>query len=247
MGTPKFLGCDTVILPRTAKIMLEKFPVETLRDGDVLGISGGTGVNSVVQALHAPRAYDVEVVPLLGAVQGRVTTDVNHLSTELAARLGGRAYQLHAPAGVETREQRDMLLSMKPIKGVLDIARRANIILMGVGVVRVEPTHYYEFAVLSVEDLTQIAECGAAGQVLGVFYDTQGQPCAPEYAERLVGLTLEELERVPFIIGVAATAAKALPLYGALRGRYLHSLITDEAAARGIIELFERDFHRKAS
>jgi DNA-binding transcriptional regulator LsrR (DeoR family) len=221
--------------------------LDRLRDGDVIGISGGTGVNSVVQAMHAPRAYDVAVVPLLGAVQGRVTTDVNYLSNELAGRLGGRAYQLHAPAGVDTREQRDMLLSMKAIKGVLDIARQASIILMGVGAVRVEPAHYEEFTALSVEDLTRIAtECGAVGQVLGVFYNAQGQPCAPEYAERLVGLTVEELERVPSIIGVAATKAKALPLYGALRGRYLNHLVTDEAAARGIIELFERDFHRKA-
>jgi DNA-binding transcriptional regulator LsrR (DeoR family) len=41
---------------------------------------------------------------------------------------------------------------------------------------------------------------------------------------------------------VAATVAKALPLYGALRGGYLHVLITDEMAARGILGFFERDF-----
>jgi DNA-binding transcriptional regulator LsrR (DeoR family) len=41
---------------------------------------------------------------------------------------------------------------------------------------------------------------------------------------------------------VAGTAAKALPLYGALRGGYLHALITDETAARGILELFEKNF-----
>jgi len=38
-----------------------------------------------------------------------------------------------------------------------------------------------------------------------------------------------------------------LPLYGALRGGYLHTLITDEAAALGILRLFERDFHGPSS
>ena len=56
------------------------------------------------------------------------------------------------------------------------------------------------------------------------------------------GLTLEELQRIPLVIGVAATAAKALPLYGALRGGYLHALIPDEVAARGVIGLFEHYF-----
>lgn len=218
--------------------------LDHLRDGDVIAISGGSGVRSVVQAIQAPRSYDVTVVPLLGAVQGRVKTDVNYLAGELAGRLGGTAYQLHAPAGVDTREDRDLLLAMRPIKRVLDIARQANIVLMGVGAIVTEPAHYYEFTVFSTEDLIHIAtDCGAAGQVVGVFYNERGQPCAPEYADRLVGLTLQELGQIPLIIGVAGTARKALPLYGALRARYVNSLITDEAAARGIIALFERDFH----
>jgi DNA-binding transcriptional regulator LsrR (DeoR family) len=46
---------------------------------------------------------------------------------------------------------------------------------------------------------------------------------------------------------MAATAAKALPLYGALRGGYLHALITDETAARGILGLFKQDFRKTPS
>ena len=59
---------------------------------------------------------------------------------------------------------------------------------------------------------------------------------------RLVGLTLEELQRIPLIISIAVTTAKALPLYGASRSHKLPALITDEAAAEGVIKLFEEDF-----
>ena len=62
-----------------------------LQDGDVVAIGGGTAVHAVVQALETRRSYDVKVVPCMGAVQGRVTTDVNYLATQLAARLGGPA------------------------------------------------------------------------------------------------------------------------------------------------------------
>ena len=86
--------------------------------------------------------------------------------------------------------------------------------------------------------------CGGVGDINAFVYDIEGQPCAQEYADRVVGLSLAELKSIPYRIGVAATAAKALPLYGALRGGYLHALITDEAAARGILELFERDFRK---
>ena len=245
---------DAVVIPRIAEDVNAyvhtlgragaSYLLDYLRDGDIIAIGGGTGVNSVVQAIEPSRAYDVKVAPILGGVQGRATTDVNHLVAQLAERLGGRAYRLHAPAFVDTREHRDMLLSLGPIKEILDITRQANIVLLGVGTVEPEKSRFVEFTALSAEDMRRVAEtCGGVGEIGAYVYDIQGKPCAEEFAERVVGLSLQELKRIPFVIGVAATAAKALPLYGALRGGYLHTLITDEAAAQGIIQLFERDFH----
>jgi DNA-binding transcriptional regulator LsrR (DeoR family) len=222
--------------------------LEHLRDGDVIGVGGGTAVHAVVQAITPPRPYDVEVVPVLGAVQGRVTTDVNYLAAQLAARLGGKAYQLHAPAFVDTREHREMLLSMGPIKEILHIARRATVALLGVGTVNHEESRFLQFTALSAQDMVRIAEdCGGVGEIGAYAYDVRGRPCAEEYADRVVGLAFEELMQIPLVIGVAATAVKALPLYGALRGAYLDALVTDEVAARGILEFFERDFAERTT
>ena len=242
---------DVVVIPQIAEdasAMVHtlgraaaNYLLDHLRDGDVLAIGGGTAVHAVAQALEARRSYDVKVVPFMGAVQGRVTTDVNYLATQLAARLGGEAYQLHAPAFVDTQEQREALLSMGPIKEILDIARRATVALLGVGTVDYQASRFVQFTALSAEDMKRIAEsCGGVGEIAARVYDVQGQPCAEEYARRTVGLTLPELREIPFTIGVAATAAKALPIYGALRGGTLDALITDEAAARGVLELYEQ-------
>jgi DNA-binding transcriptional regulator LsrR (DeoR family) len=219
--------------------------LDRLQDGDVVGISGGTAVNAVVHAIGPSRSYRVEVVPILGAVQGQVTTDMNYLASHLAERLGGKSYQLHAPAFVDTREHRDTLQSMEPVKGILDIARRATIALLGVGSVDAEASRFVQFTALSAQDMRRIAaECGGVGEIGAHLFDVGGRPCAGEYTDRVIGLSLAELQCIAFRIGVAATAAKALPLYGALRGGYLHALITDEAAARGILGLFEKDFRK---
>jgi DNA-binding transcriptional regulator LsrR (DeoR family) len=244
---------EAVVIPRIAKDVNTyvhtlgragaSYLLDHLRDGDIIGIGGGTGVYSVVQALESSRAYDVKVAPVLGGVQGRVTTDVNYLVAQLAERLGGQAYRLHAPAFVDTSEHRDMLQSVGPIKEILDITRQASIALLGVGTVEPGESRFVEFTALSAEDMRWIAEtCGGVGEIGAYAYDIEGNPCASEYAERVVGLSLQELKRIPFVIGVAGTAAKARPLYGALRGGYLHTLITDEAAAQGVLQLFDRDF-----
>ncbi len=221
------------------------FLLTHLRDGDVLGMGGGSAINALVQAIAPTRSYQIEVVPLMGAVQGEITHDVNYLATHLAERLGAKAYQLHAPAFVDTREHCETLRSMGPVKEILDIARRASIALVGVGTVDAEVSRFVQFTALSTEDMKHIAkDCGGVGDINAFVYDIEGHACAHEYADRVLGLTLAELKSIPFRIGVAATAAKARPLYGALRGGYLHALITDETAACGILNLFEQDFRK---
>lgn len=222
-----------------------EFLLRHVRDGDIICIGGGTAVHAVVEAIQAPRAYSVEVVPFLGAVQGDVSTDVNFLAARLAERLGGKAYQLHAPAFAGTATDRDILMEMRPVKEILDIARRARFSLMGIGTIDGESSRYVKFTALSPDDMRRIAEVhGGVGEIGAHVFDATGVPCAEEYSARVIGLTLEEIKCIPVTISLAVTLAKVRSLYGALRGGYLRSLVTDEAAARGLLALFERDFHQ---
>ena len=217
-----------------------------LRDGDVVAITPGTTIRAVAQSIDATRPYKVVIVPMLGSIQGQIESDMNYLANQMGERLGARSYQLHAPAFVDTREQGELVRSMAPVKEILDIARHATIALLGVGTVDPEASRFVQFTALSAEDLKRIADgCGGVGEIGAFVYDIEGGECGKEYADRVIGLTLTEIKKIPFRIGVAASAAKALPIYGALRGGYLHALITDEAAARGVLKLFEENFQKK--
>ena len=221
------------------------FLLTRLRDGDVLAITPGTTVQAVAQAMDAARPYQIVIVPILGAIQGPIESDMNYLANHMAEKLGAKSYQLHAPAFVDTKEHCELVKSMGPVKDILEIARHASIALLGIGSMDPETSRFVQYTALSAEELKQIADgCGGVGEISAPVYDIEGRSCARKYAERVIGLSLSEIQQIPFRIGVAATAAKALPIYGALRGGYLHALITDEAAARGVLEIFERDFRK---
>jgi DNA-binding transcriptional regulator LsrR (DeoR family) len=214
-----------------------RYLLEQLQDGDVITIGGGTTIHALVEAIQPRRAYKVDVVPAVGGVQGRATTDVNFLADRLAERLGGRSFHLLAPAFAESPKQREELLRMGPIRDILNIARGARIALLGIGTVDPESSRFVQFTALSAEDMKQIAMhyCGI-GEVLAIIYDQSGKPCAQPFGERVVGLTIEELQSIPLRIGVAGSRPKVAALLGALRGKYLHTLITDENTAEGIME-----------
>jgi DNA-binding transcriptional regulator LsrR (DeoR family) len=52
-----------------------------------------------------------------------------------------------------------------------------------------------------------------------------------------MGITLEELRQVPRVVAVARGLPKAESLLGALRGRTLTVLATDDMTARAVLEL----------
>lgn len=212
--------------------------LQNLRDKDIICISGGKAIYQIVQALEPKRKYDVKVVPATGGVQGRHYTDVNYLAAQLADKLGGKAYQLHAPIFVDSPEERKALMSVRKIREILDLARQAQIALVGVGAVISETASYFDLTLLGEADQRKVIEDEKGqGELFAHIYNAQGRPCALEYNQRVFGLSIEDLKTFPLSIGVAATSEKILPIRGALKGEYLKTLITDEATALGVLEL----------
>jgi DNA-binding transcriptional regulator LsrR (DeoR family) len=222
------------------------FLQEQLKDGDILAITPGTTVQAVVQSVDTTHPNNVVVVPILGSLQGDLESDMNFLATHMGEKLGGKSYQLHAPAFADTPETAEVLRSMEPVKKILDIGRSASIALLGIGTVNPNTSRFVQFTALSADQLKNIAEnCGGVGEISAVVYNIDGHPCSKEYADRVIGLSLDEIRKIPYRIGVAGSASKALPIYGALRGGYLHALITDETAARGVLDIFNEKFRYK--
>lgn len=218
--------------------------LENLIDGDTICISGGKTMHAIVQHIESSRRYDVQVVPATGARQGRYYTDVNNLAAMLAEKLGGKAYQIHAPVLVDKPEDRDVLMALRQISDILEMARSARIALFSVGSMIPNVSSYFDL--MSAELLgsdweTGFENAGTVGEVLAYVYDSDGQLCMPEFNDLVIGLTLEELKSVPLTIAVAATTEKTLPIYGALQGNYLKTLITDERTARAVIDLYQQN------
>ena len=209
---------------------------ETLRDGDILGISGGKAVAAVVDALVVERPIDVQVVPLTGGVQGKFHTDVNNLASRMAERLGGRSLQLHAPLFAERAEQREMLMNMTAVKEVLDLGRRATACLVGIGSITQPGSSYFDLHPLSAPDRAMLPGLGVMAEFLGHLVHDRGQVANFALNQRLVALRPDEIRACGRVVAVAAGEDKVGPVGSVLRGGYVSTLVTDEDTAGRILE-----------
>ena len=215
------------------------FLLAHLKDGDTICITGGKGLSALVEGLKPDRSYEVTVVPATGLVQSRHYIDVNHVASVMATRLGGKAYQIHAPMFADSVEQRDVLRKVSAVREVLDKARQATIAVVGIGSVLAPGSSYLAFGPQGGPHNSgaAVGEAVAEGELLAHLTAKDGQLVAG-YApnELLVGLTPADLRTIPFSFGIAAGPLKVGPIRSVLRGGYLKAMVTDEKTSTGVLE-----------
>jgi len=143
-------------------------------------------------------------------------------------------YPLHAPAFLESASARTTLLNESAIARTLALAKRSDCAVIGIGNTTPEST-FCKAGFVTPREMEALADRGAVGDVLGQFYDVNGRPVPWRLSNNAVGLTLEDLRRIPSVIGVAGGPDKHAAILGALRARLMSVLITDAGSANYLI------------
>ncbi|MBI5304710.1 MAG: sugar-binding transcriptional regulator [Chloroflexi bacterium] len=211
-----------------------------VKDGTVFGISYGRSLASTIAALHPTRKIAMTVVPIIGALgSDKPLIDGPELVRQIAQIYGGEYRYLPVPLLVEDTRTRDALIQSAQIYDILTLARKANVALLGIGALGPDVSSLIWSGYLNERELARLKDQGAIGHMCGQFFDQDGQPLDVELNRRAIGIGIKTLQNIETVIAVAGSAAKAEAILGALRGRYLNVLVTDDNAARRVLELAE--------
>lgn len=222
-------------LGRLAARYLEDYLGESV----VIGLSWGTAVYEVVNAL-TPRHYrGVEVVQMIGGLgSGDQQIDGPGVAIRLAERLGGHYYTLNVPHIAVDEQTRDALLSQRAIHDTLQLALRADLAVVGIGSVAPTRSSFLRTGYLTAAELDGIRKTGAVGDICGTHFDAEGRILDIDVNRRVVGVDLQELiDSSCRIVAVSGGRVKARAIAGALRGNLVDVLITDSSAAEEILAL----------
>lgn len=231
-------GCPYEGMLRGLGVLAARYLDRYVGAGTILGISWGTAIRSTIEALRPGGKFQVTVVQMIGATGAHEpATDGPDLARTLADLYGGQSHHLHAPLLVEDPQVRKMLLEEPRIRQTLDLARRVDIAVVGIGTTEPGASSFVRAGYLDRNALRQLRAQGAVGDICGWHYDIHGRVLEIPINRRVVGITLEELDEVGMVIGVAGGQQKHKAILGALRGRHLDVLVTDDGTARAVLDI----------
>jgi DNA-binding transcriptional regulator LsrR (DeoR family) len=209
---------------------------DQVTDGMSFGVGWGATLHMSLQALGGQPCQKLSVVSLLGGMTHSRAVNPSAVARRIADAFGADCYQLTAPVMVADESVRKALWSEPGLRELLERARRVDLALVSVGDVSEEATLFRQ-GILPRSALASLQAAGAVGDVLCHFIDAEGNVVDHPVNRRVVAVDLDDLRRVPKIVVAAGGSRKVAAIRAALKATGAGVLITEEAAARGLLAI----------
>ena len=207
-----------------------------LRPGGSLGVGWGETVSRVIASTNFGAVGPVHMVTLTGGVDGYLQTILSSKGEGSAEPEATTATIIPTPIVASTPRLAAALKAEPAIQQVLTQACGVDQAIVGVGTPAADAT-IVQMGYLAADDVRQLRDRGVVGDILGQFFDSDGQVVSLPIHDRRIGIELSELASIPKVVGVAGGLHKAEAILGALRGGFLDVLVTNELVALRLLEL----------
>jgi lsr operon transcriptional repressor len=211
-----------------------------LRPGGALGVGWGETVSRVIASTNFGAVGPVHLVTLTGGVDGYLQTILSSKGDGVAEPEATTATIIPTPIVASTPKLAAALKAEPAIQHVLSQASGVDQAIVGVGTPTADAT-IVQMGYLAAEDVRVLRDRGVVGDILGQFFDADGDVVSLEIHRRRIGIELSDLASIPKVVGVAGGLHKTEAILGALHGGFLNVLVTNELVARRLLELERRN------
>ncbi|HTT88539.1 MAG TPA: sugar-binding transcriptional regulator [Acidimicrobiales bacterium] len=210
----------------------------TLRSNEVVGISSWseTLLRTVASMQPRSRSDKSHVVQILGGI-GTPTAEVHaiQLTQQLASLLHAQPHFLTAPGVASSPQAATAYLSEPSVRATMSFFNQLTVALVGIGSLNPSRLLGESGNAFNRTELAHLKRLGAVGDICVHFFDAGGRDVGGPLNERVIGMSLDELRKVPRVIAVAGTIQKVEAVRGALDGKLVTTLITDRLTAEQLL------------
>lgn len=219
-------------------------------NGIRVGLSCGITLYQTIRRLRERRFRDLALYPLSGeSTLKMVDLSPNTLVGMMAAKYRPHvsAYALpvhHLLSLREIEQERRRLLRDPEIRSIYEAAQTVDIALVGIGVIAEQTPGFCSLAESYGVSVKRLRQLGVVGEINYQPFDAEGRivdrPELRVLMHRILsveGSRLQALSRRadPHVVAVAGGRAKLDAVRGALAGRFMNVLVTDEDLAGALV------------
>ncbi len=208
----------------------------TISEGETIGVTWGTTLQAMVDAMPSKQVDNTHVVQALGGVgPPEAKAHATDISRRLSQLLKSKLTLLPAPGIVDSKEAKQVLLADRKVKGALDLFSTIDTLYVGIGALKTNPVLDRGHKELPPELYETITHSNAVGDIALRFFDKNGVEIDSPLKDLVIGISIEELKQIETVVGIAGGSQKVDVIRGALKNNLIDVLITDQKTARELV------------
>lgn len=219
---------DEAALVRLLGKMAARSLEVVLGDGAKVAVGFSKCVGAIGNYLRNDRVTDVNFVAMVGSQPGLNSSfsNANTSIEALAKSVGGNPMHIPAPLMAGTKDIATAMRTDPSIVNTLEVAKTADIVVMGIGAVTPSASLFANGQITS-DERSELLRLGAVGDISSRFFDEDGTPVRSSVDERVIGIELSDIKLAGVRIGVAAGVEKRAAIRSAIVAGYVNQLVTD--------------------
>ncbi len=200
---------------------------------DVIGIGNGRTLQACVRNMASVSVRDTKFVSLMGGLTRNFAANPHDVMHRLADKTGAEAYFMPVPFFANNKQDREVMLAQRGVPEVMSMASKSNLKFVGIGAVG-SSAQTVLAGVITNETMEDVQGQGSVGELIGHFFDINGQLVKTDLSERTLSIGIDDL-RDSRVVAVAGGDEKVTAIWAILKSGLLDGLITDERTAKSIV------------
>ncbi|WP_296064706.1 sugar-binding transcriptional regulator [uncultured Agrobacterium sp.] len=232
-------SADRATAEGTAKavgLALGQFLSETVPNDATIGVGWGRTMTASLSSFRPPRRENCKVVSLLGGIVAVHQTNPLDYTWRLASALGAECYMFLAPLLVDSVETKRALIEKCGLATLYNLAETLDLAIVSCGDIGPHSTSLSE-GFISKETLRELVEAGCVCDTMFNFIDAEGRSVDHPINQHAMAIDLDTLRKAKHIVLASGGAHRAIAIRATIKRIGCNTLITDEAAARALMEL----------
>lgn len=195
-----------------------------------VGLGWGQTLSNALPSIVPRQAEGTRVISLLGGLTRVSSVNPSEFAWRVADRLNAECHLLTAPVFAPDRETRVALRNHPGIAEVFSRARTLDMAIVSVGALTPHSV-FYEYGLLSREEIASLEAAGAVGDVLCHFIDENGELISHPVNDRVVAVNPVDLRATRDVILVSGGWQKLKAITAAMKLLRPSVLIVNELVA----------------
>ncbi len=200
----------------------------------IVALGSGRTLRAAAEQLPPMDCPQHKIVSLVGNIAPDGSASFYDVITRVADAVRAPHFPMPLPVIASTVNEKKLLMAQKPVKHVIELARQADVTFVGVGEMS-DNAPLLQDGFVNRDEMRALIKAGAVGEVVAWAFDRGGKFIEGMTNDRVASVALDRPAK-RLVIGAAMGPAKLAALRGALVGRIINGLITNEVMAAHLLK-----------